>query len=104
MGEVDALLDILESLMSVVPKEHHRSFMHVRSKIAYTAPELLGLRWCNIHDILVKISAKDEEASWVNMARDRWNAAYAQRSDQCKIVTDAVLGPRVAGSFPQRRR
>lgn len=104
MSESDKLLDVLESLLKVVPEESRKRLLHVRSKISYTAPELIGLRWCNIHEILVDISAANESAAWVEEARTIWNTAYAQRSDQCKLVTDAVLGPRIVDSFPQTRR
>ena len=104
MSESDQLLDVLESLLKVVPEWSRKRFLHVRSKIAYTAPELIGLRWCNIHEILVDISAADESGAWVEEARTIWNTAYEQRSEQTKVVTDAVLGPRIVDSFPQTRR
>lgn len=104
MSDSTQLLDVLDLLLKVVPACRHRRLLHVRSKIAYTAPELIGLRWCNIHEILVELSEADESASWVEDARTIWNTAYAQRSKQCKVVTDAVLGPRTVDSFPQTRR
>ena len=76
MSAQPTITDVLHDLERVAPCEHKPSFQHLRSKIQYTAPELIALRWNQTYNLLVDITPQDDVApAWVQQASEIWNNA-----------------------------
>ena len=78
MAAKEVIVDVLNNLERVAPNEHKADFAHLRSKIVYTAPELLGLRWRETYNLLIRITPceKDTAPDWVQQASEIWNQAH----------------------------
>ena len=76
MSTQPAIADVLRDLERVAPCEHKPSFQHLRSKIEYTAPELLGMCWHETHKLLLEITPESGSLpAWVQQASEIWNKA-----------------------------
>ena len=76
MTTQQGLYDVFNHLHTVIPTDLWPSFAKLRSKLIYTAPELIGERWHQLHHLLVHASPDgDDPPDWVRKASEIWNNA-----------------------------
>ena len=81
MSSPSAIADVLHNLEHVVPDEHKGKFIHLRSKIEYTAPEIVGMRWNETYELLMRITPQEGTApEWVQQASEIWNRANREQA------------------------
>ena len=74
------IYDVLHQLNDIIPKKHQAECNKLKSKIAYTAPELMQWRWNQVYQFLVKITPR-EDAPWVQDAVALWNSKITHAGD-----------------------
>ena len=81
-----SLIHYLKEMETIIPTSEqsiHEGIRHFKSKVAYSAPELMGGLWHRVYEelILPKVAPRDTEP-WGDLAFECWNKYVHKRKKE----------------------